>query len=111
MNNPDEVIGRVLAGLRAAQAPEGMERRILETVEARSVASAAAARRWAFRVAFASVIAACLFMVIALVLRHRNSSTEAQKHTIAPKPYLPVGPAAGEFACHHAGWSQGGCDC
>ncbi len=33
MKNPDEAIERVLAGLRDAESPEGMERRILDAMQ------------------------------------------------------------------------------
>ncbi len=97
MKNPDEAIGRVLAGLRDAEAPAGLERRILETVEARAGAHAASTPRWALRVALAGIIAACLFIVIAVIHWHDHSSTQARQQMVAPELHASPGPPAGKI--------------
>jgi len=59
----DEAIDRVLAGLREAAAPEGMERRILEAVRERATvregAAAAARQPWVWGVALAGPATLC----------------------------------------------------
>jgi hypothetical protein len=46
MKNSDEMIERVLAGLRDADAPDGMERRILDELEERAAARSRQGWRW-----------------------------------------------------------------
>lgn len=82
MKNPEEAIGKVLAGLRAAEASPGMERRILAAVEARASAPPAATPRWVWSVAMAGVAAASLFIAITAIHRHEHPSTQAQQHAL-----------------------------
>jgi len=96
MKNPDEAIGRVLAGLRDAEAPAGMERRILEAVEMRASVRAAATPRWVWRVAFASVIVLSLSLAITAIDWHRLTATQAHQQTVAPESHRSPGQAAGE---------------
>jgi len=94
MKNPEEAIERVLEGLRDTEAPAGMERRILAAFEVRTAVHTAGAPRWAWRVALAGMIAACLIIVISVVQWHGHSSTQAQQHTVAPESPSSVGSAA-----------------
>jgi hypothetical protein len=89
MKNAEETIGRVLAGLRDTEAYPGLERRILAAVEVRASERHAVNRRWAWSVALASVIAACLFFTIMAIQRHEHPSMQARQYA------LPVQPASG----------------
>jgi hypothetical protein len=89
MKNPDEAIERVLAGLRETEAPAGMERRILEAVEASAATRAAATPRWVWGMAFGGMIAACLFIAITAVHRHGHQTTQA-KGQAAPEKTVGV---------------------
>jgi hypothetical protein len=80
MINSEETIGKVLAGLRDAQASPGLERRILATVEVRTSQRQAAKPSWTWGVAIVSVVAACLFLAITAIYRHGQPSTQAQHH-------------------------------
>jgi hypothetical protein len=81
MKNSEEAIGKVLAGLRDAEAQAGMERRILEAIEERTSTHPSATPRWAWSLAFAGVVVVCLLMAIN---RHGQTTTQAQ-HTVAPE--------------------------
>jgi hypothetical protein len=94
MKNPDEVIERVLAGLRDAEAPAGIEKRILEVVEARSETQMVATPRWAWRVAFASVIVVGLSLTITAILGHGKHSSQARQHPVPLAPYRLASPPA-----------------
>jgi hypothetical protein len=83
MKNADEAIGRVLAGLRDAEAPAGMERRILKAVAARSAVPTAVGPRWARRIALAGMIAACLFIAITVIHRNGHPPTQARQRVVA----------------------------
>ena len=105
MNNSEEAIGKVLAGLRDTEAPQGMERRILDAVEARASARQVAAPRWTWGVAIAGVVAVCLVLAITAIHWHERPSTQAQQHAVPAeskggaqgasllpnKPIAPVG--------------------
>jgi hypothetical protein len=83
MINSEETIGKVLAGLREAQASPGLERRILAAIEARaSQRQAAKPSSWTWSVALAGMIAACLFFAITAIHRHEHPSTQAQQHVL-----------------------------
>jgi hypothetical protein len=87
MRDSDETIQRVLVGLRDAEAPDGMERRIVDALENRASGHAAwyargwkqfwkpvperlnATQTWARRIALASTVAVCF--VIAVINRER----------------------------------------
>jgi hypothetical protein len=79
MKNPEEAIGKVLAGLREAEAPAGMEGRILAAVEARASKRPIIAPRWAWSAALAGVAAVCLLMAI-----HRYGQTLTQARHAVP---------------------------
>jgi hypothetical protein len=82
MKNPEEAIDRVMTGLRGAEASPGLERRILAAVEARASARQVATPRWAWRVALAGMVAACLFLAITAIHRHGQTTTQAQQHVL-----------------------------
>ena len=80
MRDSEETIQRVLTGLRDAEAPRGMERRIVNALETRASGLAAAnARGWkpdwltarVWRVAFAGVIAVSLAISLGIGAMHR----------------------------------------
>jgi hypothetical protein len=90
MKNPDEAIDRMLKGLRDAEAPQGMERRILEVVSQ----SAPAHSRWTsvFLKAQPWAIAAAAAIVVSLAASlalHRNHQVD---HAAAT-PKLHTSPA------------------
>ena len=89
MKNSEESIGKVLAGLRDSEASPGLERRILAAIEERTSAHPAATPRWAWSVALAGMIAACLFLAIMVLHRHDDSSTQA-RHSTVPADSLPA---------------------
>jgi hypothetical protein len=93
MKNPEEAIGKVLAGLRAAEASPGMERRILAAVEKRAAQRPAATPRWAWSVAMAGVAAASLFIAITAIHRHEHPLTQAQQHILPAEPARDAQPA------------------
>lgn len=94
MKNSEDAIEKVLAGLRDADAPSGMERRILEAVESRtSVRSQRGWRRWrsiwllrpttlvAGRPVIYGVALAAVFtfaLAISAIHRHEDSSAQAK---------------------------------
>jgi hypothetical protein len=82
MINSEETIGKVLAGLRDAQASPGLERRILAVVEAHASQHQAVKPSWIWSVSFAGVMAVCLFFAITAIYRHVHSSTQAQQHVL-----------------------------
>jgi hypothetical protein len=82
MINSDEAIGKVLAGLRDAEASSGLERRILAAIEERASVRRVATPQWAWSVALAGMTAACLFFAITAIHRHEHPSTQAQQHVL-----------------------------
>ena len=88
MKNPDEAIDRVMAGLRDAQAPEGMEQRILQGMREQTMNSShgSAARPWGWSLALASVVAAAVFAV--WVHRARHDATESSARQAVANPVL-----------------------
>jgi hypothetical protein len=78
MKNSEEAIGKVLAGLRDTEAPPGMERRILDAVEARASERRVATSRWAWSMAMAGVVAVSLFIGNTVIHRHGQSTTQAR---------------------------------
>jgi hypothetical protein len=89
MINSEETIGKVLAGLREAEASPGMERRILAAIEERASARRVATPRWTWGVAFASVVAVCLFLATTAIYWHEHPSTQA-RHSAVPTDFLPA---------------------
>ena len=99
----DEAIDRVLAGLREAAAPEGMERRILEAVRERAAlreGAAASARQplvWGIALAGAAALCAAIYLTgfgtghkSAVAKGHTNA---AQARAGEVRGSLAVGPA------------------
>jgi hypothetical protein len=85
MNNSEEAIGKVLAGLGGAEASPGMERRILAAIEERASQPSVAIPRWAWSVALAGVVAACLLFAITAIHQHEQIPTQAQQHVLPAK--------------------------
>lgn len=92
MRDPDQVIEKVLAGLRDAEAPAGMERRILEAVQNR----ASARSRWnwlttvphrvpANPMAYAAALAGVVALALAIPALHqrKQAPTQVAKATAA----------------------------
>lgn len=96
-NQADQAIDKVLAGLGKAEAPVGMERRILETMQSRASAGARWGWRWMpgrFPVG-AAACAAALAGVVALVLavpaiRHRPASPTRSAKAVPSTPAAPL---------------------
>jgi hypothetical protein len=95
MKNSEETIGKVLAGLRDTEAPQGMERRILAAIEERASHPSAATPRWAWSVAMAGVVAACLLLAVSAIHRHEHPSTQAQQPAVFANSLSTNGSAAG----------------
>jgi hypothetical protein len=82
MINSEETIGKVLAGLREAQASPGLERRILAAIEEHASVRRVATPQWTWSVALAGVVAIFLFVAITAIPRHKHPSTQAQQHVL-----------------------------
>jgi hypothetical protein len=82
MINSEETIGKVLASLRDVEASPGLERRILAAIEERASHPSVVIPRWAWNVALAGMIAACLLFAITAISRHELPSTQVQQHAI-----------------------------
>jgi hypothetical protein len=107
MKNSEEAIEKVLAGLRDAEAPEGMERRILDALEhGEPVRAGSVWHRlvplWLLAPAGAMtrvlVCGAALAGVVVVVfaastIRHAKSSPVQSKKEVAPEKLLPVPPS------------------
>jgi hypothetical protein len=87
MINSEEAIGKVLAGLRGAEASPDLERRILAAIEERTSTHPAATLRWVWSVAMAGIVAACLFFAITVTYRYEHPSTQA-RHSALPADSL-----------------------
>jgi len=85
MKNSEDAVERVLAGLREAEARQGMEGRILAAVETRAAEPAAMRPRWAWPVVSAGMAALIFAGVIATVHRYDNSPTQA-RHSLMTSP-------------------------
>jgi hypothetical protein len=105
MRDSEETIQRVLAGLRDAEAPHGMERRIVEALENRASGLAAsnargwkqlwlpiptrssATKTWAGRIALASILPVC-FVIAVNNLRHVRMEPKLQSNIagLSPEP-------------------------
>jgi len=90
MKSPEEAIERVLSALRDVETPQGMERRILEAAQARTlerkgstVAALLGARPWA--VAVAGVV---LLSLAASVALHRKGHGRRESAGVIPQPAL-----------------------
>jgi cell division protein FtsN len=89
MINSEEAIGKVLAGLRGAEASPGLERRILAAIEERTSVHPASTARWAWSVVMAGMVAACLLFAITAIYRHEHPSTQV-RHPTVPADSLPA---------------------
>jgi len=101
----DEAIDRVLAGLREAAAPEGMERRILEAVRERAAvregAAASARQTWVWGIALAGAAALCAAIYLtgfgtghkSAVAKGHTNAAQARAVAVQGSPRVPVGPA------------------
>lgn len=102
MKDSDQAIEKVLAGLRDAEAPAGMERRILETVQSRAFTRS----RWGWlRIGARPVIyAGALAGVVALVLMVPASHQPKQAFTHSAKiaPSTPISPAPSATVAENA---------
>jgi hypothetical protein len=101
MENSEEVVERVLAGLRDSDAPAGMERRILEAMQDHASAQSRSGWRWlgpmaairpvAFGLALAGMVA--LVLTIPAVHRRGHAPTQSKKNP-APLASQPSAPSA-----------------
>ena len=93
MKNSDEAVDRVLAGLREAEAPEGMERRILEAAGERASQRKsvpwrlAGAMSWATAAAGVAVVAG---MLCWSSLRSSRTGDHAGEQSVMPKGRVEV---------------------
>jgi hypothetical protein len=80
MRDADGTIERLLAGLRDAEPPAGIERRILDAldgVEAREAAAPAWLWRWRLRPAIAMLLACAVILMVAIMVhQHRHAPAE-----------------------------------
>ncbi|MGA2218067.1 MAG: hypothetical protein ABSG51_08270 [Terracidiphilus sp.] len=118
MRDSEETIQRVLAGLRDAEAPDGMERRIVDALEDRASGLAAStARGWkpvwltarVWRVAFAGMIAVSAAISLAIGAGHRYGTTRTQSevHSVSAGAVVAARTAgAGESALHTHGQTE-----
>jgi hypothetical protein len=92
MENPEKEIERVLAGLRDAEAPVGMERRILDAVRDRAVMGTGhGLLRWRpiwleLRRVGWGVGAVAVFAAVAMLYTMRRAPDTAQRHLVAVMP-------------------------
>jgi len=82
MKNPEEAIEKVLAGLRDAPVPDGMERRILRALEDRPPSQSHAPWRWLF-VSGYKTVAVCGIALVACALMLAFSTT-SMRHSNKP---------------------------
>ena len=90
MRDADRTIERLLAGLRDAEPPGGMERRILEALDgmgAREVAASASLWRRPLRPAIAMLLACTVILMVAFTVQQR-------KH-VPGQQFVPLKPKAG----------------
>jgi hypothetical protein len=74
MNDAEETIARLLTGLRDAEPPLGMRRRILETMEARKTVASNAPREWraATAMCLARVVVLTALWIVTVTVRRRS---------------------------------------
>ncbi|HUZ96555.1 MAG TPA: hypothetical protein VMU57_16765 [Edaphobacter sp.] len=101
MKDSDQAIEKALAGLRDAEAPAGMERRILERVQNRKTASTqwnwlmALPSRIAVRsVAYAGATAGIVALVLAIPAIHQRRHAPTQSVKTMSSASLPPAPSA-----------------
>jgi len=100
MKDSDQAIEMVLTGLRDAEVPAGMERRILETVQNQASAHSrwdwltAAAHRIAGRpMAYAATLAGVIALVLAIPAINQRRYAPVQSAKTIPSAPLPPAPA------------------
>lgn len=101
MKDSDQAMEKVLAGLRDAEPPAGMERRILETVQNHDVTrprwgwlTALSPRIAATPMVYAATLAGAVILVLALpAMRHRHHAPIQSAQTIPSVPISPASPA------------------
>jgi hypothetical protein len=85
MKDADKTIARVLTGLRTAEPPAGIERRILDAMEARQVAAFPAP--WGLRIAVGLCAAAILALwIVTITVRHQQPVSRDHIASVAPVP-------------------------
>jgi hypothetical protein len=100
MKDTDQLIGKTLAGLRDTEAPTGMERRILETLENQALARS----RWGWLTAFslrisarpmayAGALAGVVVLVLAIPAIHQRRQTSVLSAKAVPSAPLPPAPS------------------
>ena len=88
MKDADGTIERLLAGLRDAQPPGGMERRILEALDgmgAREVAASASLWRRPLRPAIAMLLTCTVILMVAFTVQQRKHVPGQQLVPLKPK--------------------------
>ena len=84
--NSDKAVERVLAGLREAEAPIGMERRILGAVLDRASVKSVRMPLWAWSTALACAMVACV--AVSMVYRAARIPVQSNLHS-APAGVMP----------------------
>jgi hypothetical protein len=95
MRDVDGTIERLLAGLRDAEPPGGMERRILEVLDgmgAREVAASTSLWRRPLRPAIAMLVACIVILMVAFTVQQRKHVPGQQFVPLKPKPGLNGAP-------------------
>jgi hypothetical protein len=92
MRDADGTIERLLTGLRDAEPPVGIERRILQALagmEAREATASASISRWPLRPAIAMLLACAVILFVAITVhQHRHAPAEL-KSADARQPAKP----------------------
>ncbi len=101
MKDSDQAIGKVLSGLRDAEVPAGMERRILETVQNHASAhsrwdwlTAAQYRIVGRPMAYAAALTGIVALVLAIPVIHQRRYAPVQSAKAIPSAPLPPAPSA-----------------
>jgi hypothetical protein len=92
MRDADGTIERLLAGLRDAEPPAGIERRILEAIdgmEAREAAAPASLWRWPLRPAIAMLLACAVILMVAITVQQARHATPDLKSADVRQPAKP----------------------
>jgi hypothetical protein len=92
MRDADRTIERLLAGLRDAEPPEGIERRILEALngmEARQAAASASLCGRRLRPAIAMLLACAVILMVAVTVHQHRHASPALKSADVQQPAKP----------------------
>jgi hypothetical protein len=92
MKDADGTIERLLAGLRDAEPPAGIERRILdalEGIETREAAASASLWRRRLRPAIAMLLACAVILMVAITVQQHRHATPDLKSTDVRQPAKP----------------------